>query len=123
MTSTFSGRDIVNYIVSLTPDEDMVVESWLTEYVLPNTWELKTISLSQVLKDLAFKEYWEATKSEEDLRYNEELEELTFEDYVQPIVLYQDKKETLLIDGYSRATRHLWNNETYIKAYVNKGAK
>lgn len=122
MTSVFSGREIATYIIGLTSAEDMVVESWLIQYVIPNSWELKTVSLEQILKDPAFKEFWENIKSEEDLRYDEEFEELTFEDYVQPVVLYEDRQETLLIDGYSRSARHLWNGEKQIKAYVNKGA-
>lgn len=114
-----SGKEIAKYIRDLTSDPEMVVDNWIHQFVKPHKWELKTISMNEVLKDPAFKESWKWIKTEEDLRYNEEAEELNYSHYDQPIVLYQDNKETLLIDGYSRSERHLWNGEDTIKAYVN----
>jgi hypothetical protein len=114
-----SGNQIAKYIRDLTADPEMIVDNWIHEFVTPHRWELKTISINEVLKDPSFKESWEWIKSEEDLRYNEEEEGLNYSHYNQPIVLYQDEKETLLIDGYSRTERHLWNKDNNIKAYVN----
>lgn len=115
----YSGKFIAKYIRDLTSDPEMVVDSWINQMVTPHKWELKTISVNEILKDPAFKESWQWIKTEEDLRYDEESEGLSYSHYNQPIVLYQDENETLLIDGYSRTERHLWNGDDTIQAYVN----
>jgi hypothetical protein len=114
-----SGAQIARYIRSITSDLDMYVTSWINDIVKKHTWELKTIPTKEVLKDPAFEEAWSYVETEEDLRYNEEAEDLNYEHYNQPIVLFYDGDNVTLIDGYSRTERHLWNNDETIRAYVN----
>ncbi len=114
-----SGKQIATYIESITNNPENFLDPWLEKYVIHNKWELKTISTDDVLKDVYFEDSWNAVQNVGDLRYDEEVEGLTYADYDQPIVLYKDDKQTLLIDGYSRTERHLWNKDYKIRAYVN----
>ena len=114
-----SGKEIAKYINNITPESNMVVDSWINEFVLANNWELRQIPIETVLLDPSFKEAWEYISDEDDLRYDEYTDDVSYDTYKLPIVLYQDKDETLLIDGYSRTERHLWNGEDTIFAYVN----
>lgn len=116
----FDGKYVSDYIKELTSDPEMVVNSWLNKYVKNNNWELKTIPISVIRKDPAFEEQWKAIEEGNDeLRYDEEAEGLNSSHLRQPVVLFQDDNEVLLIDGYSRTIRHLVNGENNIQAYVN----
>ena len=114
----YSGKEVVNYIIKITKDPIRLPDEFiLNDYVKENKWELKTISTSEVLKDPNFKETWSMNKK--NFRYDNDYHKLNYSEYNQPIVLYQDENETLLIDGYSRTQRHLYNKDQTIKAYVN----
>jgi hypothetical protein len=114
----YSGKEIADYITKITEDSIRIPDEFiLDEYVKENRWQLKTISINEVLKDSNFKETWLMNKK--NLRYDNDYHKLNYSEYNQPIVLYQDENETLLIDGYSRTQRHLYDKDQTIKAYVN----
>lgn len=123
MARLYSGDYVADYIIELTPDREDIVWSWLTQYVRPNVWEIKTIRISNLFNDPSFKESMQRSlqKLEDNpyfyYRYNpEEMDENDIFNF--PIVFYNDGKEALLVDGYSRATEHLIRNIETIDAFV-----
>jgi hypothetical protein len=114
----YSGKEVADYIIKITEDPIRIPDEFILDnYVKENKWQLKIISTDEVLKDPNFKETWLMNKK--NFRYGNDYHKLNYSEYNQPIVLYQDKNETLLIDGYSRTQRHLYDKDQTIKVYIN----
>jgi hypothetical protein len=120
----YSGEEVANYFREITEIDETItgigLESLIKQYVIPNQFELKTISIDEVLKDPDFEYFWSRIESGESELYDEYYD-TNFEDWEleQPIILYQNENKTFLVDGYHRTAQHLLNEESTIKAYVN----
>ena len=120
----YSGEEVANYFREITEIDETItgigLESLIKQYVIPNQFELKDISIDEVLKDPDFEYFWSRIESGESDLYDKYYD-TNFEDWEleQPIILYQDNNKTFLVDGYHRTAQHLLNEEYTIKAYIN----
>lgn len=118
----YSGKEIADYFRDITEIDESItkigLENLIKNYVMENKWELKSIAISEVLKDPDFEQFWNNIDSEEDLY--EDYYDRNFDDWElnQPIILYQKDNKTFLVDGYHRTAQRLLNEESNIKAYV-----
>lgn len=119
----YSGKKVADYFRELTEIDESItkvgLENLIERYVIKNKWELKSISINEILKDPYFEEFWDNVDSEEDLYEDYYDRDLNSWGLNQPIILYQDKDKTFLVDGYHRTAQHLLNEESTIRAYVN----
>jgi hypothetical protein len=136
MAKVYSGKHVAKHIIDITPLKDMVPYFYIEQYVLPNKWELKWLTLEDLLQDPAFREDFnsqlELMLSDKNYyyRYNE-YEDTAEEEIPDPgdidhsIVFYKDEKEAIVIDGYSRiiTSYHKYhlnsNDDLEMLAYVN----
>lgn len=118
----YSGKEVSDYFRDITEIDESItkigLENLIKNYVMENKWELKSIAISEVLKDPDFEQFWNNVDSEEDLY--EDYYDRNFDDWElnQPIILYQKDNKTFLVDGYHRTAQRLLNEESNIKAYV-----
>jgi hypothetical protein len=109
----FSGEEVSDYIEEITPDESDIPDYFISKYIKPNNgWKIKNIKLKDLLKDKVFKEYYESGEE----RYDDE--EVNPDELYNHLVIYKGK----LLDGYSRATKMMQDNEKIASAYVLEGA-
>lgn len=115
----YSGKKVTEHIINITPYKEDVVWTWISKFVKPNDWVMKEISIDLILKDPAFREalsYELPNMSDPDYYYRYEDEYFDY-DESEPVVFY-DKEESLLIDGYSRAMQHIREGYDTIYAFV-----
>lgn len=119
----YSDKEVAGYFREITEIDESItkigLENLIKNYVMGNKWEIKKISVNEVLKDPYLKEYWDNVDSEEDIYddyYDRDLDDWGLN---QPIILYQKDNKTFLVDGYHRTAQHLLNGESTINAYIN----
>jgi hypothetical protein len=120
----YEGQWVVEYIEEITPFEDDIPERWLNTLVRPNTFELKSIDINEVLNDPSFKDFFDfyspRYKYSEfdgfyvDADYNP-VDFVSEETLYSPIVIVDGS----IIDGYSRAAELLLAGASTIEAFVN----
>jgi hypothetical protein len=126
----YSGKDIAEYIYDITPDKELVPDSWIKLYVLPNDgWEVKKFKVSDLIdSDPAFAEYLDCALTDNYHRYifdktegayvdadSNLLPEIELDDiYRLPAVVYNG----IVLDGYSRISEQVLLDEEYIYAYT-----
>lgn len=107
---TYTGQEVAQYIIDVTPDDNDVPDYFLTKFILPNDgWTIQEIDLNELLEsDPSFKEYYESG----EIRYEyDEVDPSGLDNY---LVVYNGE----LLDGYSRASEKLNNGETYAYGFV-----
>lgn len=122
-SKVYSGKEVADYFRDITEIDESItkigLENLIRNYVIDNEWELKDISVNEVLKDPDFKHYWGNIDSEEDIYedyWDRDLDDWSLN---QPIILYQDDNKTFLVDGYHRTAQHLLDEDSTIKAFIN----
>jgi hypothetical protein len=116
-TNTFTGKEVADHVKSITPEESDIPDFFIDEYILPNDgWKIQNLKIEDLLKsDPHLKEYidsgenrYESADSDygDYVPYPEEVEEY--------IVVYNNEG----LDGYSRISELVRQNETTVTAYV-----
>jgi len=125
---TYTGKEIAQYIINITPNKDYITYSWIDKFVLPNKFELKEIRVDTLLSDSYFLDYYmsylENVEGSKRYHYSDsdgyyvDLDgnpvDISDDDLYLPIVIVDD----MLIDGFSRAANNLHDGEETIMAYV-----
>lgn len=119
----YSDKEVADYFREITEIDESItkigLENLIRNYIIGNKWELKDIPVNEVLKDSDFKDYWNNVNSEEDIYedyWDRDLDDWSLN---QPIILYQDKDKTFLVDGYHRTAQLLLDEGSTVKAYIN----
>lgn len=106
----YSGRNVANHIINITPDDNDIPDYFIEKFILPNSFTIKKINLNQLLEtDPSFKDYFESGEE----RY--EQDEQNPNDLNNELVIFNGE----LLDGYSRASYLLRSGTDEAYAFVN----
>lgn len=106
----YTGKQIADHIINITPDSNDVPDYFITKFILPNKFRIKRINLNNLLKsDPSFKDYFESGEE----RY--EQDEMSPDDLYNYMVIFNGE----VLDGYSRGSYLLRNGYEEIDAFVN----
>ena len=117
-----SGKEVADYIISITPDEAYIPDYYLEKYVINNNWVLKRIAITEIFKDAVvvqnFEEFEKQLEQDPNYLYRYGQDEVVADELFLPVVFYDDGSKTILIDGFSRTRMHFDLGKKTILAYV-----
>jgi len=113
----FTGDEVSDYIINITPEESDIPDYFISEYVRPNNFILTRVSISDLVKsDPSFAEYLNYGEDRYSSDYDYGDDYPNNDELYDPVVVV----DGTVMDGYNRMTVLHSMGEDMVDAYVNK---